>query len=318
MSDARIQFIQTLLDIWCRMRRILIIGHSGCGDGLASLIGLSSLFSLKGISHNNFFPGTMPSFGNAPFFQRSEKIFTDKSQISWSLYDHIILVDIADISLTGCVEELHTFVQNGNTITTIDHHASHQPFGTFQWYETQWGSCSMMIGKIWESAQLSYDAQTATALLFGLMYDTGDFSNGGTSAELFRFATKLLQSGAQRKQALEYSHPQFLSEQVIEQWATVLTTSKIKDDSVEIYLPRGVSLSNAINSISKWFAFGHEGLNVLHVWRHKGEGKNLKRKGSFRTTCNDIDVGARAMKWGGGGHRQAAGYVCSEKSSLQQ
>jgi len=54
------------------------------------------------------------------------------------------------------------------------------------------------------------------------------------------------------------------------------------------------------------------GTDVAVFLRDLDPGADHLRKGSLRTTREDLDVSAIARSWNGGGHRQAAGFNTSD------
>ena len=71
-------------------------------------------------------------------------------------------------------------------------------------------------------------------------------------------------------------------------------------------LPPG---DDAVDGLSNFLNNNMAAKTVL-VLRELGGGMV---KGSLRTVCNDTDVCAEAVKYGGGGHRKAAGFAVKGK-----
>jgi phosphoesterase RecJ-like protein len=169
---------------------------------------------------------------------------------------------------------------------------------------------------VWELAEaldIQRTAELATAVYVGLVTDTGRFQYSNTDPASLRIAAELVDAGADPHQIFrevyertEYQRLKLLGRGMEKMTrhsggrivATHLTredfaATDADDDSAE-------GIVDALRSV--------EDAYIAVFVRDLEPGSAHARKGSLRTTRDDVDVSAIARTWGGGGHRQAAGF----------
>ena len=191
----------------------------------------------------------------------------------------------------------------------IDHHAGHKDFGDISWVESDRSSTGEMIFDLAMAlgADISYSA--AFCLYTAIVSDSGSFKYESTSAYTFQVAAHLLNLGVMPSDVAGKLYDNFsvnrlrLLEKVLGslalysdgQIAVITATNEMfeasgaqREDTEEF-----INLPRALRSV-KVAAFLKETLDgYIKV--------SLRAKG-------ECDVSRVAMKYGGGGHRNAAGY----------
>ena len=221
-------------------------------------------------------------------------------------FDAAIAVDCGDRYRLGHAEdkfsEIHPFI-------VIDHHAGHKGFGDISWVEADRSSTGEMIFDLAMAlgAEISHDA--AYCLFTAIVSDTGSFKYESTSAYTFQVASQLLSRGVVPSEVAgklfdNYSVNRLhLLEKVlgslelydsgtiamISATQAMFAESGAKREDTEDF----INLPRALRSV-KVAAFFKE-----------TEGNDIKVSLRAKGGC---DVSQVATKFGGGGHRNAAGY----------
>ena len=248
--------------------------------------------------------------GMYEFMPGSEQLDSNLPDISQ--FDAAVAVDCGDRFRLGnevdALLQIHPFI-------VIDHHAGHREFGDFGWVEGGRSSTAEMIFDLALAlnADISYNA--AFNLYAAIVSDSGSFKYESTTAYTFKVASYLLNRGvvpsevagklfdnysANRLRLLEkvlgslelYFEGKIA---VIKATDEMFETAGAKREDTEEF----INLPRAIGSV-KVAAFLKETLDgYIKV--------SLRAKG-------ECDVAQVALKFGGGGHRNAAGYRAKNKT----
>ncbi|MFA6304162.1 MAG: bifunctional oligoribonuclease/PAP phosphatase NrnA [Patescibacteria group bacterium] len=305
---GEIQKIKTAID---GAQKILLIGHQKPdGDALGALIAMAyflkqnrkdyALFCLDQPSVQYEFLPLLHEVGFNP------KIFKEK-------FDLVIVLDSGDLTYAG-VDQLLPQPKN-YTLINIDHHASNAFFGDINLVLPTLSSVSEIIYHLLRLWHSPINKEMATALLNGVIFDTGSFSNAATSLSVLEASSHLLNLGARHKtindnmlrnkslgllklwgrafERLQYNPKYHLA-------FTIITAQDLLD--CDVATDASVGLSNYFNELA--------GAKIIMVLT---ELPNGFIKGSLRTTHDDVDVAQMAKQWGGGGHRKAAGFTIPGK-----
>lgn len=198
----------------------------------------------------------------------------------------------------------------------IDHHESNTYYGKWNFVEKHASSTSEIIFKLIDGF-CPFDLNLATALYTGLIYDTGGFRHSSTSAETLAIASRLLSYPVPFTMIYEklfilhaYSEAKLMglaiqkaerigNGKVIYSWITQEEIRRIQGSSKEL------------DGVSGYL----KGIEEVLVSAFFYEKEDNQVKVSFRSE-NEIDVSKIAEKFGGGGHKKAAG--CTISVSVQE
>lgn len=195
----------------------------------------------------------------------------------------------------------------------IDHHSSGTDFGTVRMVDSNVPSTTLLIFSLFEELALPVDRDTARLLLFGLCTDTGFFRHlGDNSPETFQALSRLTRSGTSPAEVYmmiygrrELSTRKLLAEmlsRVESHWGDrlLLTWQTMEDRRKHTARQRGEDdLYRLLQTVR----------GVIAVVFIKEEREGFFSVG-LRSTSS-LDVGVIAAGFGGGGHRQAAGFDIS-------
>lgn len=223
--------------------------------------------------------------------------------------DAITVLDCGDLRYAGIAEILK---DNMATIINIDHHATNQKYGHLNMVIPDAASTTEVVYTFFKANAIQITPSMATALLTGLITDTDNFSNSATSYTSLTASSELLRLGANWT-IIHHSLVQNKSIALLKLWGLILSrlTKKENSDMAYTYLTMKDMAQYEINDddvegISN-FLNKLDGAKISLFIKETAGGKI---KGSFRTTNDDVDVSALALKMGGGGHKKAAGFMC--------
>jgi phosphoesterase RecJ-like protein len=293
------QIVSALLE----MERFLIATHEDPdADGIGSMLALGRSLSKAG--KDVTLVTQKPITGSLTKLSGSSKIL-DRTHIP-GLFDAAIALDCAERSRLG---DLYEECRNSRFLINIDHHETNDYFGNVNLVCPDRSSTGVMVFELIKTAGLPMDAEIAGNLFAAIQTDTGSFKYSNTDPETFRAAADLMEYGA---------NPWDISRKVMDGYGLdrlrllqlVLATLEIfHGGSVAFMMVTEEMLkqSGAEESDSERFVdyprFA-SGIELSVLIREKG---NNSYKFSLRS--NDrIDVAGLASRFGGGGHRRAAGF----------
>ncbi|MFH1947108.1 MAG: bifunctional oligoribonuclease/PAP phosphatase NrnA [Candidatus Magasanikbacteria bacterium] len=289
--------------------KILLICHQDPdGDALGSISALAHFFDIIGKEYETFCL-TEPSQHLASL---PHLINPNTSGSIWQNANHdlIIVVDSGDLKYAG-VDEYIAKLQHDPIIINIDHHPTNKKFGHHNLIITQASSTTEILYFFFKYNNITITKNMAMALLTGLITDTENFSNSGTTENSLRVASALIHRGANFNQVKTW----FLKNKPItalKLWGVVLSRLTINEtyEIIHTYITQNDIMSHGGNEeesegIANFLNNLNEGRASL-ILKEKEDGKF---KGSFRTTRDDVDVSKIASELGGGGHKKAAGFT---------
>ena len=275
------------------------------GDNIGST--LSIYYSLIKLGKNVFYVLDDNSPQNLKFLLEGINIL--KSEEFKEENYSIIALDCGD-KRRICVDE--QIINNANKIVCIDHHASNDYYGDFNYIDIEASStCELvynLLKRFNEKENLNLiDEKTATCLYTGLVTDTGNFAYSSTHPSSFEMAKDLLIFGAKRNEIIQnvfqsnpYNYYKLLGEAL-----NTLDIVEMKVASITVtkeMLKRNVISFNDVDGITS-YTRDIEGVEVGILIKEK---KENEVKISLRSK-NYVDVSEIAKKFNGGGHVRAAG-----------
>ncbi len=198
-------------------------------------------------------------------------------------------------------------------LINIDHHKSNGRYGDINLIRPEFSSASLVVLEMLEYEEIRIDRPIANAIYTGLAEDTGFFSYENVNEHAFISATKLVGYGADPAMVgynLKERNPLSklrLSALVIDRLelhrnATIASATITQEMFRQTGADRNESdhLANLLRSLAT------VDLAILLIEEEDGTYKvSLRSKGA-------IDVSKIALAFGGGGHRNAAGFETSE------
>lgn len=226
--------------------------------------------------------------------------------------EHIVTVDVADKTLLGSLEPY-----GDKTDFAIDHHASCRPFAKETWVEGTAGAACELIARLIPALGAEITPKIADCLYTGISTDTGCFRYPNASANTYRIAADLLEHGAN---AAEINRLMFDTKS-----RAAVALLKRLYGNMEFYCDGKCAVFCLTNDVIAETGASEDDLDGVSAMVRQVEGVLLgftlrEREGgiwkvSMRAT-NPADASVVCAKFGGGGHKGAAG--CSLTGELEE
>jgi bifunctional oligoribonuclease and PAP phosphatase NrnA len=196
------------------------------------------------------------------------------------------------------------------TSVVIDHHETERDFGDIRWVNPAAAATGLMIFYLIKSLGIVLTKEMSENLYSAISADTGTFRFSNTSAEVLRAGAELLDSGAD---------PELVSESLYNHWERnrfelfmdTLNNLEITDNLAIMHITREMlqttgTLPEDAENFANFPKMIRE-IKIAALFRETGDGS---WKVSLRSKGN-INVAKTAEFFGGGGHRNAAGFRIS-------
>jgi bifunctional oligoribonuclease and PAP phosphatase NrnA len=285
-------------------RRVAVVAHlDPDADAVGSILGLAGGLRQLGKDVTVALSDHIPSY--AEFLAGAGDIVYDWPEEKFDVY---VLADAADIARVGRLYTEDPDRFRGTPILNMDHHGTNPGYGTVNLVVPDASSTSELSFRVLCEMGAPIDEGTATALLFGIVGDTGSFRNGATTASSLEVAAELFRRGAdvQRIAYEQFERKRFDAARL---FGDVLGTIRLDRErrivsawlSQEMMRETGATLDEIEGTAA--YLRGVEEADVVMFLKETEDGQV---KVSLRSKPG-IDVSAIASALGGGGHRQAAG-----------
>lgn len=246
---------------------------------------------------------------NLAFLRHTDRITYDKS--IWKQHKEftVVTVDTGDLGYAG-IDTIINELRYKPTILNIDHHASNTQYGDLNLVIETASSTTEILYNFFKYNNIPITRNMATSLMTGLIYDTGSFSNAGTSRRALTIGSELIRLGADMN-AIKQNMLKNKSVNALKLWGLVLSRLNLHPEHniAHTFLKQ--------DDIEKHGVTEEELEGIANLLNHLGDGdavmliKERKEGGikvSMRTTKDHVDVSVIAKHFGGGGHTKAAGF----------
>jgi len=294
--------LTAIADVIRRAGSVLIATHVfPDGDALGSQIGLGHVLEKMGkkvILYGEEEVSYLYDF--LPCCERLVTTIPPASEV-----DCAVALDCGDSLRLGAAErELLGF----EPFIVIDHHAGHKNFGTLRWVEPGRASTGEMVYELIRAMGGELTHEAAFCLFTAIVSDTGSFKYASVTADTFRIAADLVAMGVNPEEVSGKLFDNF-SERRLHLLQSVLST-------LEIY---GGGRAALITATKKMFELTGTApcdtetfINYPRSLASVKVAVFLKETDdaisvSMRSKGSAYDVAKVARKFGGGGHRNAAG-----------
>lgn len=285
--------------------RFLLISHMNPdGDAIGSSLGLARI--LRSIGKG----AVVWNHDEVPKLYRplvgSERVHTGKAPPSGypDSFDAIITLECPSLDRTGVESAIEDI-----PIINIDHHLGNEHYGQVNWVDTAAPSLGEMIYRIARGLMIELDEDTATALYLTLVTDTGGFRFSNATTAAFEAAGALVTEGARPEQVAQWLY-ESQPESAIRLLSEMLPTLEIHDLRIATAV-----ITTEMFDKAEAKAGDTEGLIDYPRSIAGVEAAALIRqvdKDQFKVSLRsrgEVDVEKIARRNGGGGHRNAAGFL---------
>jgi len=268
------------------------------GDGVGSSLGLCWLLRSLGKSAEVITSDTVPqTYHNLPGADEIRRVTRIDRE-----YDAVFVIECSDLERPGIEGLDREFTVN------IDHHATSDHFGSINWIDSTASAVGEMIYNLCKAIGGRITREIAECLYMALVTDTGSFHFSNTTDRTLKVASELVKAGvspSKISEAVYNSYPWSRIELMRQVLSTVRRDPSGRVASMRQSLEMRRS-SGAVDGDNNGFVniplAAREVLAVVYM-REVGPDSyrvSLRSKG-------DINVAKVAEKFGGGGHRNAAG-----------
>lgn len=234
-------------------------------------------------------------------FLKLENVFTEPTDQNFDLAISL------DASTLDRLEKYNSFFKKFDTVL-IDHHYGGEKYYNVGYVDPQAPATCDILYDMFVDFDIQITKQMATCLYMGIMGDTGCLMHDSTTSQTLKKVANLLDFGADRDNVKQVLVSKTLAE--VKVYESILKTLQIDNNIAVAVLSKkdkkalGIEESVETSDVSN-LLLSIEGIDVSalikqstkNIWRVSLRGK----KG--------YDLATFCRQFGGGGHKQAAGYT---------
>ena len=303
MPTSRSPELLRIVEAIRQRQRFVISSHSrpdgdSIGSQLAMAFALRALGKDVHVVNKDRAPGPLLQFPGVTAIQIADRVAEE--------YDAAIIMECGDLDRTG-VSGLDRFF-----VINIDHHPGNTGYGRLNWFDATAAACGEMVLDLVDALGVPLQADIATHIYLAILTDTGSFHYSSISPRTFEICRRTLEAGvdpvAVARNVYDSNHMGRLK-----LFGAVLSAMQL-DPTGRIAI---VYLDHEMAREAGGTYEDTEGLINLPltvkeieavVFFKQTEGDEYRV--SMRSK-GDIDIGAVAKQFGGGGHKNAAGCTVS-------
>jgi phosphoesterase RecJ-like protein len=301
--------MQAVLDALRGHERFVVTSHENPdGDALGSLLAMHLALHALGKDSVMVLAGPAPLPGEYGFLELTERGLL-RERPSDNRERVLVAVDCANetrIVDPGLLAEVLLSVN-------VDHHHDNTRFADVNLVVPDASSTGELLADIFSAAGVGLTPDIAEALYVALVTDTGRFQYTNTTPKALRLAADLVEAGADVLKVFQgvYETVQFAKLKLL---ARALDRAQIFEGGriVVSYLLRtdfgDVGAAEPYSEGIIDYLRAVEGAELAALIREPPREGSPARKVSLRASVDELDVSAIARAFGGGGHRQAAGF----------
>ena len=286
-----------------RPGKIMLAAHSDPdGDALGAMLGLYHLLKPFGGQICMYRDGALPV--DYTFLPGAGKVSEELPEADWP--EIVVLLDCHAPYRAG--NRLGDWLAGNVQVVVLDHHLGEADTGFMVCKNPAYSATSELIALMARDVKWDICQNAAQCLFAGMVADTGHFTQGNTTAQVLELASWLVSRGAQPDEIALRSSSRSLNR--IQLHAHAL--SKIQPLFSGRMLVTQVSMQD-LQDFNCGLADLEGLVEILFHIQDEEIGLVLKQvaenmiKASIRSKKH-IDVSALAMEFGGGGHKNAAGF----------
>ncbi|HJU36271.1 MAG TPA: bifunctional oligoribonuclease/PAP phosphatase NrnA [Gaiellaceae bacterium] len=198
-------------------------------------------------------------------------------------------------------------------VLNVDHHHDNTRFGDVNLIVADASSTGEVLRDVFAELGLGLTPELAEPLYIALVTDTGRFQYANTTPKALRLAAELVEAGAdihavfqEVYESVEFAKLKLLARALdraeVLEGGRIVVSHLLRTDFAEV----GASEPYSEGIIDYLRAV--EGADLAVLIREQLSERAQAYKGSLRSSIDELDVSAVARRFGGGGHRQAAGF----------
>jgi bifunctional oligoribonuclease and PAP phosphatase NrnA len=299
--------LKAIADALKKHDRFLVVTHENPdGDALGSLLAATLALRQLGKDVVMYHPGNTPLPREYAFMPLADLVREPPADAGERV---LLAVDCAKAERIGD----DTAVSRAPLVLDVDHHHDNTRFGDLNLIVPDASSTSEVLRDVIEELGVELTPELAEPLYIALVTDTGRFQYSNTTPKALRLAAELVDAGAdihaifqQVYESIEFAKLKLLA-RVLEraevlEGGRIVVSRLLRSDFAEAGAaePYSEGLIDYLRAV--------EGAELAVFVREQLSSAAEAHKGSLRSSIDELDVSAIARRFGGGGHRQAAGF----------
>ena len=295
--------LSSIVDAIHTRRRFVLSSHSRPdGDSIGSQVAMAYALRALGkdvrIVNADPAPPPLMAFPGVADIEVAARVEGDA--------DAAIVMECGDLARTGVAGLDRFFVIN------IDHHPGNTGYGHINWFDAGAAACGEMVFDLARALRVPFSLEIATHIYLAILTDTGSFHYSSISPRTFDICREALEAGVD---PVRVARDVYDSNNMgrLKLFGAVLSAMQI-DRTGRIAI---VYLDHEMARAAGGTYEDTEGLINLPLTVKEiqavvffKQAENLTYRVSMRSK-GDIDIGAVAKAFGGGGHKNAAGCTAT-------
>ena len=296
--------IQSLRDAILARNRFLITSHARPdGDSIGSQLAMA--FALDALGKEVRIVNADPAPEHYQDFPGMDRIEI-AAHVEPVATDAVIVMECSDLSRTG-VSGLDT-----QFILNIDHHAGNHMYGAINWHDETAAACGEMVFELIEALGVELTFEIATHIYLAILTDTGSFHHSNITPRTFEICRRCVEAGVS---------PAVMARRVFDSNSfgklkligALLDDMELADSGRLAVLRMDDQMLAATGSTHN----DTEGLINLPLTAREIQAVvffKVTDTGDVRVSMRskyEVDVRRVASEFGGGGHKNAAGFTVS-------
>jgi len=292
-------------------RRLVLATHiNPDGDAIGSLTAMGLALAALGKETTLYCASPIPAVYR--FLTGTTRI-TGQYDPSES-YDTAIILDCGDFERVG---PAYANIKETATIINIDHHDTNTGFGDFQIVDTAASATAEILYRLFKALDVAISPDMATSIYTGIFTDTGSFRFSNTNRAAFAICEEMVASGMD---------PYTVAQNVYGTYSLGrIKLLNLALDSIELAAGSKVSIMTLTREMLAETRTQPEDINGLINYARRIEDVKLavllqelengsqpaNGKPRFHVSLRSdggVDVAEIAAAFGGGGHKEAAGF----------
>jgi phosphoesterase RecJ-like protein len=304
--------IQPIADLIRQHRSCLLLTHvTPDGDGLGSMLGLALGIESIGLRPLPVCADPVPAI---------YRFLPGAERITHALPSQPPMLAVSvDADGLGRLGRLAADLERSCAIIDIDHHATEKGFGELRWIEPRAAATGEMIYRLLRVMGIALSADIAACLYTAIVTDTGRFCYANTTPRALRIAAELVRAGANPPTIYRevYESKSFSASKLL---GLALGRLRQADDGRVTFSQLTQQDFRRAGSTSDETEGIIDHLRAVREARAAALFVELP-DGAIRVSMRSrgaVDVGEVALRFGGGGHVNAAGCTVPGPMSAAQ
>jgi phosphoesterase RecJ-like protein len=299
--------LKAIADALRRHDRFLVVTHENPdGDALGSLLAATLALRQLGKDAVMYLAGGTPLPREYAFMPLGELVREPPADAASRV---LLAVDCAKEDRIGDEAAL----ARAPLVLDIDHHHDNTRFGDLNLIVADASSTGEVLRDVFAELGVDLTPELAEPLYIALVTDTGRFQYANTTPKALRLAAELVDAGAdihavfqEVYESVEFAKVKLLARALdraeVLEGGRIVVSHLLRGDFTEVGAsePYSEGIIDYLRMV--------EGAELAALIREQLNDGADAHKGSLRSSIDELDVSAIARRFGGGGHRQAAGF----------